>query len=332
MGLAGAAGCSPGRPRLNVYNWSNYVAPDTIANFEAEFGVRVRYATYESNEEMLAKVLGGNSGWDVVFPTHNRIMPMRLYKLLTPLDHRLLPNLQNLEPRFQNPPWDSRLEYCVPYMWGATGIAYNRSVTPTPVAWADLWDQRLKGRLTMLDDPEEVIGACLLKLGLSYNATGEASLRRAGREAIAQKPLLRAYLNAEFRDQLVAGDILVAHSWATTAQQAIDAAPQIAFAYPAEGFPLYADNAVVLRESRRTELAHAFINYLLRAPVAAAIVQTSRTATANGAAQALLPEDLRRNSTLFPNAETMARGQWIATMPAATQQLRDRLWTEIKSA
>jgi spermidine/putrescine transport system substrate-binding protein len=217
-------------------------------------------------------------------------------------------------------------------MWGATGVAYNQSVAPAPAAWADLWSARFKGRLTMLDDPEEVLGACLLKLRLSYNSTDDASLRRAEHEAIAQKPLLRAYLNAEFRDQLVAGDILVAHSWATTAQQAIDAAPQLAFAYPAEGFPLYGDNAVVLRESGRAELAHEFINYLLRAPVAAAIVQTSRTATANGAAQALLPEALRRNTTLFPSAETLARGQWIATMPAATQRLRDRMWTEIKSA
>ena len=332
MGVAGLGGCARGRPRLNVYNWSNYVAPDTIANFEAGFGVRVRYATYESNEEMLAKVLSGNSGWDVVFPTHNRIPPMRQYGLLAPLDHARLPNLPNLEPRFQGPPWDQRLEYSVPYMWGATGIAYNQSVVPAPSAWADLWSARLKGRITMLDDPEEVLGACLLKLRLSYNSTGEPSLRRAEREAIAQKPLLRAYLNAEFRDQMVAGDILVAHSWATTAQQAIDAAPQLAFAYPAEGFPLYCDNAVVLRESRRSELAHAFINYLLRAPVAAAIVETSRTATANAAAQTLLPEALRRNPTLFPSAETLARGQWIATMPGATQRLRDRMWTEIKSA
>lgn len=332
MGVAGLAGCAHGRPRLNVYNWSNYVAPDTIANFEREFGVRVRYATYESNEEMLAKVLGGNSGWDVVFPTHNRIPPMRQYGLLARLDHARLSNLPNLEARFQNPPWDPRLEYCVPYMWGATGIAYNRSVAPTPAAWANLWSARLKGRITMLDDPEEVLGACLLKLRLSYNSTDDANLRRAEHEAIAQKPLLRAYLNAEYRDQMVAGDILVAHSWATTAQQAIDATPQLAFAYPTEGFPLYGDNAVLLRESRRAELAHEFINYLLRAPVAAAIVETSRTATANGAAQALLPEALRRNRTLFPSAETLVRGQWIGTMPSATQRLRDRMWTEIKSA
>jgi len=331
MGIAGAAGCARG-PRLNVYNWSNYVAPDTISNFAREFGVHVRYATYESNEEMLAKVLSGNSGWDVVFPTHNRIPPMRLYGLLAPIDHARLPNLPNLEPRFQSPPWDPHLLSCVPYMWGATGIAYNRSVLPPPLAWADLWNPRLKGRLTMLDDPEEVLGACLLKLRLSYNSTDDQSLRRAEREAIAQKPILRAYLNAEFRDQLVAGDLLVAHSWATTAQQAIDAAPQLAFAYPTEGFPLYADNAVILRESRRAALAHEFINYLLRARVAAAIVETSRTATANGAAQALLPDALRRNTTLFPTAETLTRGQWIATMPAAVQRLRDRMWTEIKSA
>ncbi|MFN7995141.1 MAG: spermidine/putrescine ABC transporter substrate-binding protein [Bryobacteraceae bacterium] len=332
LGVPGLAGCSRGRPRLNVYNWSNYVAEDTVSNFEKEFGVRVRYATYESNEEMLAKVLSGNSGWDVVFPTHNRILPMRQYGLLAPIDHARLSNLNSLEPRFRAAPWDPSLEWCVPYMWGATGIAYNRSVQPPPASWSDLWSARLKGRLTMLDDPEEVLGACLLKLRLSYNSTSPGDLHLAEIEAIAQKPLLRAYLNAEMRDQLVAGDVLVAHAWATTAQQAIDAAPQISFAYPAEGFPLYCDNAVVLRESGRAELAHEFINYLLRPPVASAIVQVSRTATCNGAAQALLPEAQRNNLTLFPSPETLRRGQWIGTMPLATQRLRDRIWTEIKSA
>ncbi len=249
------------------------------------------------------------------------------------LDHARLANLKNLEPRFQNPPWDPRLEYCVPYMWGATGIAYNKSSGPAPAAWADLWSARLKGRLTMLDDPEEVLGACLLKLRLSYNSTDDRSLRRAEHEAIAQKPLLRAYLNAEFRDQLVAGDILVAHSWATTAQQAIDAAPQLGFAYPAEGFPLYGDNAVVLRESGRAELAHDFINYLLRAPVAAAIVRDIPHRDREwGRAGAAAGRICAATTTLFPAADTLARGQWIGTMPSATQRLRDRMWTEIKSA
>ena len=332
LGLGGLGGCARGRPRLNVYNWSNYVAPNTIADFENEFGVRVRYATYESNEEMLAKVVGGNSGWDVVFPTFNRIPPMRQYGLLARLRRDWLPGLDNLDARFRHPGWDGNLDWNVPYMWFATGIVYNRKVIPAPRAWADLWDARLKGRLTMLDDPEDMIGACLKKLRLPFSSTDPVQLRLAEREAIAQKPLLRAYLNAEVRDQLVAGDVLVAQLWSTTAQQAIDDAPHLAFVYPAEGFPFYADCAVVLRESRRVELAHKFLNYLLRPKVSAAIVEATRTATCNEAAHAILPESVRANPTLYPPPEIYSRGEWPATLPGPAQKLRDRLWTEIKSA
>ena len=332
-GAAGLAACrGDRRPRLNVYNWSNYVAPETVPGFEREFGVRVRYATYESNEEMLAKVLTGNSGWDVVFPTHNRIQPMREYGLLQPLRRAALRNLGNLDPRFSAPVWDPKLEWCVPYMWNGTGIIFNRRLTPAPERWADLWDARLKGRLTMLDDPEDVLGACLKKLGLPFSSTDPGELRRAQREAIRQKPLLRAYLNTEVRDQLVAGDVLAAQGWSLTAAQAMDAAPHLAFAYPLEGFPFYTDCAVILRESRRAELAHLFLDYLLRPQVSARIVEAARTATANGAALALLPESLRLHPALYPPPEVFARGEWPRTLPPATQRLRDRLWTEIKSA
>jgi spermidine/putrescine transport system substrate-binding protein len=332
MGAGGLGACRPSRPRLNVYNWSSYIAPDTIVRFEAEFGVRVRYATYESNEEMLAKVLTGNSGWDVVFPTHNRIPPMRHYGLLAPLRHAWLSNLANIDQRFQASSWDPGLEWSVPYMWTATGIVFRRNIEFPLMRWADLWDHRLKGRMTMLDDPEDVLGACLRKLGLPFNSADPGELRRAEREAISQKPLLRAYLNAEVRDQLVAGDVLAAQAWSTTAQQAIDAAPELAFVFPAEGFPLYLDNAVILRESRRPELAHHFLNYLLRPRVSAAIAEAARTATANAAARALLPASVRDNPTLYPPAGIFERGVWPATLSGPAQRLRDRIWTEIKSA
>lgn len=332
LGMTGLAGCTRDtRPRLNVYNWSAYVAPETVPAFEAEFGVRVRYATYESNEEMLAKVLTGNSGWDIVFPTHNRLLPMRENKLLAPLRHEWLTGLANLEPRFQAPAWDPGVESGVPYMWNATGILFNKTVSPPPERWADLWEPRLKGRLTMLDDPEDMLGACLKKLGLSFSATDPAELNRAKQEAIAQKPLLRAYLNAEVRDQLVAGDVLVAQLWSTTAAQAIDATPNLAFTYPMEGFPFYCDCAVILRESRRERLAHQFLDYLLRPAVSARIVQFTKTGSANAAARNLLPPALRDSPALYPPPEVVARGEWPKTLPPATQRLRDRIWTEIKS-
>src|SRR3954469_5048025 len=133
LGLSGLAACRrETRPRLNVYNWSTYIAPETIPAFEAEFGVRVRYATYESNEELLAKVLSGNSGWDVVFPTHNRLAPMQENGLLTPLNHEWLTGLSHLDERFQRPAWDPGLQWGVPYLWNGTGIIYNRKMGLAP--------------------------------------------------------------------------------------------------------------------------------------------------------------------------------------------------------
>lgn len=329
---ASASACSRG-PRLNVYNWSDYVAPDTIPDFEREFGIRVRYGTYESDQEMLAKVASGNSGWDVIFPSADFVQPMRQMGLLAPLRSEWLPNLDSLDAAFRRPPWDPELRWSVPYMWGVTGIAYQRTMEAAPLAWKDLWSERLAGKLTMLDDPGEVLGACLKMLGYSFNSGDPGELAKAQRAAIEQKRLVRAYLNAEVRDQLVAGDVIAAQAWAVTAAQAIQAAPdKLAFALPAEGFARFADTVAILRESRRAEAAHRFIDYLLRPAVAARIVQAVQTATANGAAHRLLPPALRDNPVLYPAPEVLARGEWIEPYTAPVQRLRDRLWTEIKSA
>ena len=333
MATAGLGACSRDRrPRLNVFNWSAYIAPETVPKFEAEFGVHLRYAIYESNEEMLARVMGGNSGWDIVFPTDYLIKPMLANGLLSPIRRELLPNLVQLEPRFQQPDWDPELKWSVPYMVTAAGIAYNKKLAPPPNAWADMWDQRLRGRMTMLDDPFDTVGACLKKLGLSVNSNDPAELQLASAEAIRQKPLLRAYLNAEVRDQLVSGDVLAAHMWNTTAQQAMDSSKDIGFVYPAEGYPVYPDCAVILRESKRVELAHHFVNFLLRPDIAAANALAARTTTTNAGARNILPPEFRDNPTLYPDAGIVARGEWARAVDPATQRLRDRLWTEIKSA
>jgi spermidine/putrescine transport system substrate-binding protein len=331
-GAASAAACSR-RPRLNVYNWSDYVAPETIPDFERETGIFVRYGTYESNQEMLAKVMSGNSGWDVVFPSTEFIQPMRDMGLLAPLRAEWLTNLNALDASFRRPPWDPELQWSVPYMWGVTGIAYQVSLDPPPCSWRDLWNPRVAGKITMLDDAVEVLGAILKMLGYSVNSSEPGELRRAQQEAIAQKKLLRAYLNAEVRDQLVAGDVAAAQAWAITAAQAIQAAPQkLAFAFPSEGFGRFADTMAILRESRRQEAAHRFIDYLLRPEVSAKIALAMQTATANGAAHALLPPEMRDNPVLYPSVQTLARGEWLEPQSAASQRLRDRLWTEIKSA
>ena len=334
FGLSSAlVSCTSGRkPRLNVYNWDNYVARTTIPEFESRYGCQVRYGVYASAEEMLAKVLSGNSGWDVVFPSNSFVQPMRDLDLLLPLDLHKLQNLENLEPRFRSPEWDPGLAWCIPYMLSATGIIYSNSVKRVPESWADLWTDSYSRRLTMLDDPAEVFAACLKRLGCSINSGDQSELRMARDLAVKQKPLLRAYLNEEVRDQVVAGDVLVAQMWAQVAQVAISGNPHLSFAFPREGFALYADNVSILRESKHQELAYQFLDYLLEAHTAAGIASEVHAATTNAAARALLPENERSNPVLYPGADVLRRGEWFRALPVKAQRLRDRYWTEIKSA
>jgi spermidine/putrescine transport system substrate-binding protein len=334
MGITGAAsGCLRTRlPRLNVYNWESYVAASTISDFEREFHCQVRYATYGSAEEMLAKVMSGNSGWDVVFPSNSFVAPMRELSLLLPLDHSRLPNIRNLDLLFQSPEWDPQLSVSVPYMHSATGILYSDAAVPPPLSWSALWTDAYHRRVTMLDDPAEVFAVCLKRNGHSINSGDPTELKISRDMAEKQKPLLRAYLNEEVKDQVVAGDVLVAQMWAQVAEAAMENSPKLKFAYPTEGFALYADVCAILRESEHVALAHDFINYLLRPTVAAAIAIEIRGATANAAARALLPQSLRDNSILYPSPDVLVKGEWFRPLPQASQRLRDRYWTEIKSS
>jgi spermidine/putrescine transport system substrate-binding protein len=237
-----------------------------------------------------------------------------------------------LEARFRSPDWDPGLTVSIPYMHSATGIVYQKSVSRAPLAWADLWTTAYDRRMTMMDDPAEVFAACLKRLVCSVRAAEPTRIKQARDLAIRQKPLLRAYLNEEVRDQVVAGDVLVAQMWAQVAQVAMENSPKISFAFPAEGFALYADSLCILRESKHTELAYQFANYILRPEVAAAICTEQRTATANVAARAVLPEADRNNEVLYPRADVLARGEWFRPLPTEAQRLRDRYWTEVKSS
>lgn len=331
--IATACTSKAGQRRLNVMNWGDYIAPNTIASFEREFNVRVRYSTYENNEELFAKVMSGNSGWDVVFPTHNRIAPLRELGLIQPLDHARLANASNLFARFQRPNWDPNLDWNIPYMWTTTGIAYNRvKYAPAPESWSDLWRAEAKGKLTMLDDIDDVFGAALAKLGYSYNAPDAAALRRAQSELIAQKPLVRAYLSTEAKDQMVAGDVLIAETFATTAQLAIDGNKDLAFIFPREPFAAYCDCGVILKESKRAELAHDFLNYILRPEISAEIAHTIRTGTPNEKAFQILDKEGKTTPALYPDDATLHRAEWPSPLPPAIVRLRDRLWTEAKAA
>lgn len=321
----------PAERVLNLYIWSNYIAPETLAKFEARTGARVRVDLYDTNEALLAKVQAGNVEYDLLVPSNYPIQVLLAQGMLRPLDHSRLPHFRNLDPRFLDRSYDPGNRYSVPYVWGTAGIGYRRSRTGDVDSWSAMWDPRYRGRILMLDDPREALGAALKWTGRSLNSTDEAALRGAQRLLVEQKPLVRAYNASNFEDVLLSGDVWLAQGWNGQLARAMAEDPDIGYAIPKEGSSLFLDSLVIPAGAPHPELAHAFIDFVLEAEVAAEICATMRYSTPNLAAIPLLPREIRDNPAIFPPEDVVARTELIEDLGSAVV-LYERLWTEVKTA
>ena len=317
----------PIEKELTLYIWSDYLADDTIPNFEREFGVDVTVDTFESNEDMLAKLLAGATGYDLVLPSAYVFPVLFGSDLIAPLDRRYLPNWSNVAPLFADPEWDAGSAHSVPWQWGVTGIAYRTDLVPErPDSWGVFLDPRYRGKMTMLDDSRDVIGSFLRYRGHSLNSGDPAELAEAKADAIAAKATIRAFISATVKGQLVAGDVWIAQLWNGDTLQARAEQPAIDFVLPREGSMLFVDSLVIPRSARHPRAAHEFMNYFLRPEVAAAIADKTGYGTTN---QAALP--LTEAKLPFPDDEEMSRLEFQKDLGRDTE-LWDRIWTEIKAA
>jgi spermidine/putrescine-binding protein len=293
--------------------------------------VRVNVDLYDSLEALLAKLQAGNASYDVVCPSSYAVEILLAQNLLFPLDRSALPHLANVDPVWLDRDFDPGNRHTVPYFVGTCGIGYRRSKVGAVDSWAALWDPRWKGRVLMLDDPRETLGAALRRLGRSVNTSDEPVLREARRLLVEQKPLVRAYDSANFEDALVAGDVWLAQGWNGEFARVMDLDPDIAYVVPREGSTTFIDSLAIPAGAPHPELAHAFLDFAMEADVAAGICRSMRYTTPNRAALALLPPAVRSHPAIFPPPEVLARVELLRDIGPATV-LYDRLWTEVKTA
>ncbi len=316
----------PVESQLNLYLWSDYLADNTIANFEKEFQVKVTLDTFESNEEMIAKLLAGASGYDLILPTSNLFSALFANDLITPLNRRYLTNWANLAPMFLDPKWDPGNTHSLPWAWGTTGIAYRKDkLAAPPDSWSIFFDPAYRGKMTMLDDIRDVIGTFLKLRGKSLNATAPADLAQAKVDALAAKANLKAYVSAPVKAQLISGDVWLAQLWSGDAAQAMAEQPELAYLIPKEGSMIFTDALAIPKTAPHRRAAHEFMNYVLRPEVAAAIADRTGYGTTN---QPAIP--LTRAKMPYPSPEELSRLEYQTDLGAASQEW-DRLWTEIKS-
>jgi spermidine/putrescine-binding protein len=311
---------------LRIYNWSDYIAEDTIPNFEKEFGVKVIYDTYESNEEMLAKLQAGASGYDLVCPSGYSVPVLRALGLVDKLYKQYLPNLTFIAPVFLELPYDPGNDHTVPWQWGLTGIAYRKDkVKAPPDSWGVFHDAQYKGKMTQADDMRDVIGAWLTFRGKSANSTDPAELEQAKKDALQAKKLLRSYVSAPVKGQLITGDVWIAQLWNGDTAQAKIEQPEIEFAMPKEGGAMWLDTMAIPKKAPHKRAAHEFLNYVLRPEVGAAISTHTGYGTPNRAALLRMEHPVP-----YPTADERRRLEFQLDL-GEHAALWDRVWTEIKA-
>ena len=323
----GAAACGPGETDgdLAFYNWAEYIDDELLAAFEAETGIDVEYTTYESNEEMLTKVESGAAIFDLVVPSDYMVDTMRREDLLLELNFDAIPNAANIGPEFANPPFDPEHKYSVAYQWGTTGIGMTAEMLEVlggESTWAVIFDPEtaalVPGGISMLDDAPETVGAALKYLGYSIedviNNQNEEALREAGELLRATNDRLLKYDSVTFGDDLVNGEVDVAHGWSGGFFLSIfeaDAYETHVYTIPAEGGVRWVDNMAIPHNADNVCSAHAMINFLTDAQNGATLTNWTYYGSPNAASTPFILEEILEDPGIYPPPEVAARLELI---------------------
>lgn len=321
---------------LHIYTWSDYVDDDVFDRFTQATGISVEVQTYDSNETMLAKMqAGGGQQFSVIYPSDYMVQQMVELGMLTPLEPERLPGLrEDLKEPWQNPTYDPNNAHSVPLSWGTTGLIYNTTrLSPGPTDWDFVWEQQsaLAGKITLLDDVRETLGATLKALGYSYNSTNPDQIAAAVDRLRELKPSLAAFQSFGWEAQLLTGDLDLCMTYSHLGNALPLENPDLRYIIPASGSSLWTDTMAMPKTAPNPEATYAWMTFIMAPENAAFAVQRLGFATPSRATFKLLPPDLQTRDTLFPPDEVLARCEGIAPLDPATTELFDQAWTELTS-
>lgn len=336
---------------VNVYNWSDYIDPKVLENFTKESGIKVQYDTFDANETLEAKLLAGKSGYDVVVPTAYFLERQIKAGVFQKLDKSKLPNLRNVWPEISSrlAAYDPGNQYAVNYMWGTTGIGFNVKAMRArlgPGGKIESWnivfntENLAKFRdcgVQMLDSADDIIPAALHFLGLDPNSNDPKDLEKASELLAKIRPLVRKFHSSEYLNALASGEICLVVGWSGDVKQAQRRAAEakngieIGYSIPNEGAQMFFDNLAIPKDATHVSEAHAFIDYLLKADVAASNSNLVAYANGNLASQKFIEKSVLDDRSVYPDASTMSRLYTVSARDQKSQRVINRLWIKIKT-
>lgn len=318
---------------LNIYNWGEYINPEVLKKFEADTGIKVKLDTYASNEEMLAKVQAGATGYDIVFPSVHMQDIMAKLDLLEKTDINQYEGFKNIDPQFLRAKSDPKGEYCLPYAWGTVGIVYNRDVLGKDITgWKDLIETvKAKNlKFNLLDDMREVLGVGLILNGHSVNSTDPEELNQAAQTIIDMKPYVGAF-TYETRPMVEAGDVAAGHFFVGAMVDVFREPKKLGYVIPEEGATMYQEDICVLKTAPNKENAKKFMEFYTQPEVAALNIAQQTNGTPNVPARSLTPDNIKNSKEINPPQEVMDKLQIFVDLGNDIRKL-DRVWTTVKTA
>jgi spermidine/putrescine transport system substrate-binding protein len=333
------------KDEFHLYNWNNYIAPETIKRFEDFCKCQVVQTYYSDNEELLAKLAAGAKGYDMLVPTSNAVQALIKGGQLKPVDKSQLPNLNNINPIYLNTPFDPGNKYSVPYAMSTTIIGYNDQKMkelglPTDT-WAVIFDpkylEKVKGRVTVLDSSSELFAAALKYLGYSANDVDPKHWDEAAALIKKAKPYWAAFNASSYIKELTVGNIWLVHGYSNDIFQAnLDAKAagrpfQILQGMPKEGAVLAVDNMVIHKDAPRPDLALKFMNFMLEGKNSSELTNLIGSGNPNVDAVKYIKPEILKNPAIFPDKAVEAKLEQLKDLTGPQRRLRNKLWTEIKA-
>lgn len=352
LGIA-AVGCGASAETeraVNFYGWANYVSSDVLAQFKRETGISVRYDTFDTNDILEAKLLLGNSGYDVVVPTAYFVQHLIKAGVLRRLDKTRLPNLVHLWPDIANrlAAYDPGNAFAINYMWGTTGIGYNASLAAkilgadNTISWRTVFrpDELARFKscgVEMVDSVDDILTASLSYLGLDPNSTKSADIDSAGRLIRAIQPSIRRFNSSEYANTLATGEVCLVVGWSGDIKQAQKAAADagsridIRYVIPDGRAQIWLDNLAIPADARHVDEAYALIDFLQRPEIAAKNTDLTRNANGNLTSQKFIDPTIISDPTIYPPAQVMKNLYTVNSREPATQRALLRIWQRLKT-
>ena len=333
----GSASSSGSNGEVVVYNWGEYIDPDTISMFEEETGIKVIYDEFETNEIMFPKIEAGASKYDVVCPSDYMIKKMIENDLLAEINYDNVPNAKaNIGQQYwdMSKEFDPENKYSVPYCWGTVGILYNKTMVDGPVdSWSILWDEKYADNILMQDSVRDAFMVALKLNGYSMNSVNPEELNAAKESLIAQKPLVQAYVIDQVRDKMIRNEAAIGVIYSGEAIFTQRENPDLEYVIPKEGTNVWIDSWVITKNAPNKENAEKFIDFMCRPDIALKNFEYITYSTPNDAARELIEdEDIRNSKIAFPTLNDYSNLETFTYLGEDADALYNELWKEVKSS